>query len=173
MTIRLPCDMMDIVFERRYTIMALTNDDLLAISQLLDVKLKAEIQPIKNEIQTLKSEIQYVRTELQAEIQSVRTELQAEIQSVKTELQAEIQSVKTELQAEIQSVKANLETEIRQIKLFQENQIMPRLNTIEACYLSTYERYKDSVEGYEALQADNEIMKQVIMEHSGKLQKLA
>lgn len=131
--------------------MALTNDDLLAISQLLDVKLKAEIQPIKNEIQTLKSEIQYVRTELQAEIQSV----------------------KTELQAEIQSVKANLETEIRQIKLFQENQIMPRLNTIEACYLSTYERYKDSVEGYEALQADNEIMKQVIMEHSGKLQKLA
>ena len=151
MTIRLPCDMMDIVFERRYTIMALTNDDLLAISQLLDVKLKAEIQPIKNEIQTLKSEIQYVRTELQAEIQSV----------------------KTELQAEIQSVKANLETEIRQIKLFQENQIMPRLNTIEACYLSTYERYKDSVEGYEALQADNEIMKQVIMEHSGKLQKLA
>ena len=142
--------------------MALTNDDLLAISQLLDVKLKAEIQPIKNEIQTLKSEIQYVRTELQAEIQSVRTELQAEIQSVRTELQAEIQSVK-----------ANLETEIRQIKLFQENQIMPRLNTIEACYLSTYERYKDSVEGYEALQADNEIMKQVIMEHSGKLQKLA
>ena len=57
--------------------------------------------------------------------------------------------------------------------MFQENQIMPRLNTIEACYLSTYERYKDSVEGYEALQADNEIMKQVIMEHSGKLQKLA
>ena len=153
--------------------MALTNDDLLAISQLLDVKLKAEIQPIKNEIQTLKIAIQYVRTELQAEIQSVRTELQAEIQSVKTELQAEIQSVRTELQAEIQSVKANLETEIRQIKLFQENQIMPRLNTIEACYLSTYERYKDSVEGYEALQADNEIMKQVIMEHSGKLQKLA
>nr|WP_300768781.1 hypothetical protein [uncultured Acetatifactor sp.] len=149
--------------------MALTNDDLLAISQLLDVKLKAEIQPIKNEIQTLKSEIQHVRTELQAEIQSVKTELRAEIQAVRTE----IQSVRTELQAEIQSVKANLETEIRQIKLFQENQIMPRLNTIEACYLSTYERYKDSVEGYEALQADNEIMKQVIMEHSGKLQKLA
>ena len=149
--------------------MALTNDDLLAISQLLDVKLKAEIQPIKNEIQTLKSEIQHVRTKLQAEIQSVKTELRAEIQAVRTE----IQSVRTELQAEIQSVKANLETEIRQIKLFQENQIMPRLNTIEACYLSTYERYKDSVEGYEALQADNEIMKQVIMEHSGKLQKLA
>lgn len=142
--------------------MALTNDDLLAISHLLDVKLKAEIQPIKNEIQSLKSEIQFVRTELQAEIRSVKAELQTEIQSVKAELEAEIQSVRTELEAEI-----------HQMKLFQENEMMRRLNTIEACYLSTYDRYKDSVEGYEELQADNEIMKQIIMEHSKKLQKLA
>ncbi len=120
--------------------MALTNEDLLAISQLLDVKLKAELQPMKNEIQTLRSEIQFVKTELQAEIQSVKTELQAEI---------------------------------HQIKLFQETTIMPRLNTIESCYLSTYNRYKDSVEGYEVMQADQEIMKKVLMEHSEKLQKLA
>ena len=31
----------------------------------------------------------------------------------------------------------------------QENVILPRLNTIEACYTSTYDRYKDSVEDYE------------------------
>ena len=59
------------------------------------------------------------------------------------------------------------------MKLFQENVMMPRLNTIEACYLSTYDKYKNSVEGYEALQADSELMKQVIMEHSAQLQKLA
>ena len=98
--------------------MALTNEDLLAISQLLDVKLKAEIQPMKNEIQTLRSEI-------------------------------------------------------HQIKLFQENVILPRLNTIESCYTSTFNRYKDSVESYEAIQADNEIIKKVLQEHSEKLQKLA
>ena len=51
--------------------MALTNDDLLAISQLLDVKLKAEIQPIKNEIQSVKNEIQSVKAVLQGEIKSV------------------------------------------------------------------------------------------------------
>ena len=127
--------------------MALTQDDLLAISQLLDVKLKAEIQPIKNEIQSLKSDVQSVKTELLAEMQALRAELQA--------------------------VKASLEAEIHKIKLFQENVIMLRLNTIESCYLSTYERYKDSTEGYEALQADNEIMKAIIMEHSERLQKLA
>lgn len=142
--------------------MALTNDDLLAISQLLDVKLKAEIQPIKNEMQTLRNEIQSVKTELHGEIQAVKAELHAEIQSVKFELHAEIQSVKTELQ-----------TEIHQIKMFQENIMMPRLDTIESCYTSTYNRYKDSVEGYEMLQADNELMKDIIMEHSRQLQNLA
>ena len=153
--------------------MALTNDDLLAISQLLDVKLKAEIQPIKNEIQTLRNEIQSVKTELHGEIQAVKAELQAEIQSVKVGLQAEIQSVRTELQTEIQSVRTELQTEIHQIKMFQENVMMPRLNTIESCYTSTYNRYRDSVEGYEMLRADNELMKNIIMEHSEQLQKLA
>ena len=124
--------------------MNLTNEDLLAFSHLLDVKLNADIQTIKNEIQ-----------------------------SVKAELQTEIQSVKAELQTEIQSVKAELQAEIHQINLFLENVVMPRLNTIEGCYTSTYIRYKDSVEGYEAMQADNEIIKSVLAEHSEKLQKLA
>lgn len=142
--------------------MALTHDDLLAISQLLDVKLKAEIQPIKNEIQSVKTEIQ-----------SVKAELQAEIQSVKAELQAQIQSVEAELQARIQSVEAELQAQIHKIEVFQKEVLLLRLDTIESCYLSTYYRYKDSVEGYEALQADNAVMKAVIMEHSDKLQKLA
>ena len=125
--------MIETVFEMRELIMTLTNEDLLAISQLLDVKLKAEIQPIKNEIQTLQSE----------------------------------------LQTEIQAVRSKMHAEVHQIKLFQENVIMPQLNLITDCYASTYHRYKDSVEGYEALLADNEVMKTVIMEHSEKLQKLA
>ena len=142
--------------------MALTKEDLLAISQLLDVKLKAEIQPIKNEIQTL-------RDELQTEIQALRGELQTEIQALRGELQTEVQVLRSELY----TVNINLQTEIHQIKMFQEYVIMPHLNTISVCYTSTYHRYKDSVEGYEALLADNEIMKKVIMEHSEKLQKLA
>jgi ABC-type phosphate transport system auxiliary subunit len=161
--------MLEADFERRFLIMALTQDDLLAISQLLDVKLKAEIQPIKNGIQSLKSDVQSVKTELQAEMQALKAELQAEMQALRAELQAEMQA----LWAELQAVKASLEAEIHKIKLFQENVIMLRLNTIESCYLSTYERYKDSTEGYEALQADNEIMKAIIMEHSERLQKLA
>ena len=135
--------------------MALTNEDLLAISQILDVKLKAEIQPIKNEIQTL------------------RSELQTKLQALGSELHTELQALGSELHTELQALDFELHAEIHQIKMFQENVIMPQLNTITDCYTSTFHRYKDSVEGYEALQADNEVMKNVIMEHSEKLQKLA
>ena len=54
-----------------------------------------------------------------------------------------------------------------------EDKILPRLNTIESCYSSTYDRYKDSVEDYEAIKQDVSIMKKVIQEHSIKLQNIS
>ena len=94
------------------------NELLLAISEMMDIKLKSELQPLKNDLQTLKDEV-------------------------------------------------------HQIKLYQENVILPRLNTIESCYTDTYNRYKNYAEKMEAAFADIEIMKKVIAEHSEKLQKLA
>lgn len=61
---------------------------------------------------------------------------------------------------------------VKNIELTQENKILPRLNTIEACYTSTYDRYKDSVGDYEAMKQDISILKKVVAEHSEKLQKI-
>lgn len=69
------------------------NELLLAISEMMDSKLKSELQPLKNDIQSIKNEV-------------------------------------------------------HQIKLYQENVILPRLNTIE-------------------------LLKKVVTEHSEKPQKLA
>lgn len=66
-----------------------------------------------------------------------------------------------------------IEQRLKTIELTLENDVKPRLQNIEACYTSTYDRYKNSVEGYESMQADIDIMKKVIAEHSEKLQKLA
>lgn len=62
---------------------------------------------------------------------------------------------------------------LKKIELTQENDILPRLQNIEACYTSTYKRYQIGVEQIEAMQADIDVMKSVIREHSEKLQKLA
>ena len=62
---------------------------------------------------------------------------------------------------------------LKKIELTQENDILPRLQNIESCYTSTYKRYQTGIEQIEAMQADIDVMKSVIREHSEKLQKIS
>lgn len=98
--------------------MALTTEDLLAISQLMDVKLESVLE-----------------SKLESKLQPIRDD-------------------------------------IRFLKLQNENEILPRLQNIEACCLSTYERYKNGIMQLDAMQADIDIMKNVLMKHSRQLQQL-
>lgn len=91
--------------------MALTNDDLLAISRLLDVKLDANIKPLADDI--------------------------------------------------------------KDIKFTLEHNVLPRLQNIESCYTSTYQRYASGIDQIEALQADMEIIKKIVQEHSEKLKEIS
>ncbi len=141
----------------------MTNNELLyAMSNMMDTKLRAELQPLKNEMQDMRSEMQ-----------SIKSDLQGEMQSMKSDLQGEMQSMKSELQGEMQSIESGLQKEIHQIKLCQENVILPRLDTIESCYTDTYRRYRDNADKLEAVFDDVDIMKKVVAEHSKKLQKMA
>lgn len=92
--------------------MTLTNEDLLAISQLLDTKLDARLKPIENRLERIEIDLL-------------------------------------------------------------ENNVIPRLNTIESCYTDTYNRYKNYADKMEAAFADIEILKKVVSEHSEKLQKIS
>ncbi len=66
-----------------------------------------------------------------------------------------------------------IKNDVRGINLTLENDILPRLQNIESCYTSTYRRYQSGINQLEAVQADIDVMKKVITEHSEKLQKLA
>ncbi len=174
---------------------------LLSISNMMDNKFKAELQPIRNDLQSVKNEVQLIKNELKAtnetvanELQTFRNELQAtkdsvsnELQTFRNELQATKDSVFNEMQItkdsvsnEMQATKDTLMTElhivkndIHHVKLFQENVIMPRLCTIESCYTDTYDRYKNYAEKMDAAFDDIELLKATVAAHSLKLQQLA
>lgn len=67
----------------------------------------------------------------------------------------------------------DIKSRVKKIELTQENEILPRLQNIESCYTSTYDRYKDNVEDYETMKQDIAILKKVVTEHSDKLQKIS
>ncbi len=80
------------------------------------------------------------------------------------------------MKADIDSMKADIsdiKKRVTNIELTQENVILPRLNTIEACYTSTYYRYKEQVETYESMKQDISILKSIVAEHSEKLRKIS
>jgi hypothetical protein len=85
------------------------------------------------------------------------------------ELLLAISNMLDPIKDDIQEIK----TRVKKIEITQENEILPRLNTIESCYTSTFDRYKDSVDDYESMKQDIAIIKKVVAEHSEKLQKLA
>lgn len=78
-----------------------------------------------------------------------------------------------DVKADINDMKAELsevKIHVKNIELTQENVIIPRLNNIEACYISTYERYKNNADDIEfAIKHDIPIMKQVLTKHSNIL----
>lgn len=57
--------------------------------------------------------------------------------------------------------------------LLLENDVLPRLQNIESCYISTYDRYKNNVNDYEIMKQDIDLLKKVVAEHSEKLQKIS
>ena len=68
------------------------------------------------------------------------------------------------LDKKLQPVRADIQL----LKLQNENDILPRLQNIEACYTSTYNRYKSGISQIEAMQADINVMKSAISEQIGR-----
>ena len=67
-----------------------------------------------------------------------------------------------------------LESDVKYIKVVQlENNVIPRLNTIETCYLDTSERYMEKTEQIDAMSADVKVIQSVIEDHSQRLSKIS
>ena len=74
---------------------------------------------------------------------------------------------------------SNLETSVEKleagmtyVKVVQlENNVIPRLSTIEGCYLGTYKRYIEKADQIDRMDLDISVLKQVVAGHSEQLKK--
>ena len=136
---------------------------------------------LENMQNSLHAEIAETRETLHAEIAETRDSLQsslrAEITETRETLHAEIaktrDSLQSSLRAEIAETRDSLQSQLTQINLTLEQNVVPRLNTIESCYVSTYERYSQGINQLESIQSDILVMKDVIMKHSTQLAKIS
>ena len=101
--------------------------------------------------------------------------VRSQIEPIRRDIEDIKQDVKDQRQ-DIEDIKQDVEglkQDVRNLNLKMENDILPRLNTIEACYTSTYERYANGIDQLDALQSDTDILKKVVAEHSEKIKKIS
>ena len=139
--------------------MALTKEDLYAIGELLEIKLKAELQPVKEKIQGMNENVSALKEEVSV--------LKEEVSVLKKEVSV--------LKEEVSSLKErtrNLEEGQHKLYLLIENEICSKINILVENYVPAAKRYQESMEQLGNMQSDIIIVKKVVASHSEKFQML-
>lgn len=75
--------------------------------------------------------------------------------------------------ANLETSVADVQTRVKKLEFTNEHDIVPRLHTIEECYVSTYNRYSNGIDDIESIKLDVTLLKKVVTDHSEKLQKIS
>lgn len=130
----------------------MTNEQLLlSISEMLDQK----INPIQKDISEIKTQM----VQLDGRISNIED-------TVNNDVLPRISSIEDTIDHDVLP-------RIKRIEIRQENDVLPRLSTIEACYTSTYDRYKRGADDCESMKEDISTLKQVVAEHSIILKRIS
>ena len=146
--------------------MALTKEDLYAIGELLEIKLKAELQPVKEKIQGMNENVSALKEEVSVLKEEVSV-LKEEVSVLKKEVSV--------LKEEVSSLKErtrNLEEGQHKLYLLIENEICSKINILVENYVPAAKRYQESMEQLGNMQSDIIIVKKVVASHSEKFQML-
>lgn len=149
------------------------NELLLAISNIVNANsktLEGRMDRIEEKIDTVEDNLtkrmDVLEEILNDKIDAVEQRLDARIDLVEQRLDA----VDAKLTSQIKEVDQRLGNDVHAILLNMENVVMPRLNTIESCYTSTYDKYKDGTEKIERMEQDIDVLQDVVKNHSLRLQ---
>ena len=154
---------------------------LSAISGLLDERLEQKfnekLQPVYERLDGFEANMipRFERLEtnvieLKIDVDNLKTKVDG-LETDVSELKADVSGLKTDvgvLKADVSGLKGEMQY-IRVVQL--ENNVIPRLSTIESCYLDTFQRYVERTEQFDKMTADIGVLKSIVSEHSRKLEK--
>lgn len=127
----------------------LNKDDLSAIAQIV----KESINGLETDVSTLKEDVSILK-------QNVAT-LDCRLTNVESDIR--------DMKADITNMKADIR-DIQVVKL--ENNVIPRLNEIESCYLDSHKKFSEKADEFESAISDISIMKIAIQKNANDIAEL-
>ena len=140
--------------------MALTKEDAVMISQLFSEQLEKHLAPIYEQLQGIHMRLDRLEERTRA--------LEARAAKLEGRMAAQEGRIRS-----VESRMITTEGHMLKVELLLENDMLPRLQNIEACYTSTYRRYQFRTEQIDTMQEDVNVLKKVVQEHSEMLLRLA
>ncbi|SCK02536.1 septation ring formation regulator EzrA [uncultured Eubacterium sp.] len=159
--------------------MTLTNEDLLALSQMMDTKLDTKLQPIGKKLDAVEDRVANLEdcmTNLEncmTNLEDRMTNLEDRMTNLETRF-ADLEKRVASLEKDVNWMKLELKrmnSELMKLKICQETRIVPGLANIETCYLDTSFRYQMSADKVDLVCEDVEVLKKIVSEHDEKLKK--
>lgn len=154
---------------------------LSAISGLLDERLEQKfnekLQPVYERLDGFEANMipRFERLEtnvieLKTDVDNLKTKVDG-LETDVSELKTDVSGLKTDvgvLKADVSGLKGEMQY-IRVVQL--ENNVIPRLSTIESCYLDTFQRYVERTEQFDKMTADIGVLKSIVSEHTENWKK--
>ncbi len=138
--------------------MILTHEDLAAISHLVDSRLDFKLKPFEEKFDSIENRLDSIEGRLDS-IESRLDSHDEKFASIERRLDSH-----DEMFASINYRLKRIEVDLL------ENNVIPRLNTLESCYMSTYDRYRNHAKQMEKVFDDVELLKGAVEKHSNILQ---
>ena len=138
--------------------MILTHEDLAAISHLVDSRLDFKLKPFEEKFDSIENRLDSIEGRLDS-IESRLDSHDEKFASIERRLDSH-----DEMFASINYRLKRIEVDLL------ENNVIPRLNTLESCYMSTYDRYRNYAKQMEKVFDDVQLLKGAVEKHSNILQ---
>lgn len=127
---------------------------LTAISGLLDEKFDQRLLPMNGRLERLEEDMKYVKFSLEKIVVPRIDGLDSRADKLESRLD-------------------KLENDVKYIRVVQlENNVIPRLNKIEECYLDAAKGFRERAEQIDTMAEDIQVLTNVVTDHSEKLNKL-
>ncbi len=127
---------------------------LTAISGLLDEKFDQRLLPMNGRLERLEEDMKYVKFSLEKIVVPRIDGLDSRADKLESRLD-------------------KLENDVKYIRVVQlENNVIPRLDRLEECYLDAAKGFRERAEQIDAMAEDIRVLTNVVTEHSEKLDKL-
>lgn len=147
------------------------NELLLALSDMMDTKLK----PVNDRLEKMEDTLENnVVPRLDSLEQSYERLEQSHKRLEQSHERLEQSHKRLEQSFErLEQSYEKLEQSQKKMELTLENNILPRLQTIEECYLSTFDRYQSGIGQIKMMQNDIDVLNTTVRKHSEMFQKMA